>query len=135
MHYQTQYRADPNIRNGRKLKNYVVGNAVKVVDSVGMEPTEQQLEQFSRAAGNSAETRQHTISMMTDYDPEQLAEWGQAVAKESLDGEFMIGIHDDGDAAEHIHIAEYTDEIRGTDFDIFQFRESAENHIDDPPAW
>lgn len=135
MHYHTTYRPNPQPRNARKIKNYVAGNAELVVDSVGQQPGEEQLEQFVRAAAGSGETRQHTISLMNEYPPEQLAEWGQQVADECLDGEYMIGVHNDGDVSAHIHIAEFTDETRGTDFDIFQVRNALENHIPDPPAW
>lgn len=135
MHYHTTYRPDPQPRNARKLKNYVAGNAEIVVDSVGQQPGDEQLEQFVRGAASSRETRQHTISMMNDYDHEKLVEWGQQVADECLDGEYMIGIHDDGESAAHIHIAEFTAELRGSDFDIFAVRDSLEKHIDDPPAW
>lgn len=135
MHYHTTFRKNPQPRNARKLKNYVAGNSEAVVDSVGMQPSDEQLEQFVRAAASSAETRQHTISMMNEYDPETLIEWGQEVADDCLDGEYMIGIHTDDDTAPHIHIAEFNDSARGSDFDIFRVRESLEEHIDDPPAW
>lgn len=136
MHYHTTFRRDPQPRNARKLRNYVAGNSEKVVDSVGMEPSEQQLEQFVRGAASSSETRQHTISLMDEYETDQLTDWAEEIADECLDGEYMIGIHPgDGDTARHIHIAEYSDELRGADFDIFQVRDSLENHIPDPPAW
>lgn len=136
MHYHTTFRPDPQPRNARKLKNYVAGNAETVVDSIGQQPSDEQLEQFVWGAAGSSETRQHTISLMNDYDTEQLVEWGQQIADETLDGEFMIGIHPgEGDTARHIHIAEFNDELRGSDFDIFRVRESLENHIPDPPAW
>jgi len=135
MHYQTTFRTNPSSRNGRKLKNYVAGNSIAVVDSVGMQPSEQQLEQFVRAASSSAETRQHTISLMNEYETEQLIDWAESIADETLDGEYIIGIHDNDESAPHIHIAEIHDEARGTDFDIFEVRDSLEKHIPDPPAW
>lgn len=135
MHYHTTFRPNPTPRNARKLKNYVAGNAELVVDSVGQQPTDEQLEQFVRSAAGSGETRQHTISLMSAYPPEKLAEWGRKVADESLDGEYVIGVHNEGAVAAHIHIAEFFDEARGTDFAISDVRESLEKYIDDPPAW
>jgi hypothetical protein len=135
MHYETTYRTDPTAEQAWKLRNYVAGNATLVVDETGTEAHEDQLAAFAKGAECSKETRQHTVSMAEEHSVDELAEAGRKVADESLDGNFMIGIHNPDDGNAHIHVAEFAQERRGHDFDIPQFRESLEKHIDDPPAW
>jgi hypothetical protein len=136
MRYHTTFRPDPVKKNAVKLTNYVARGAGMVVDSIGQEPTERQLEQFEAAAANSGETRQHSIVLTDNYDPEQLAEWGKEAARDGLDkaDDWLVGIHTDNDGNNHIHIGAYGPE-QGTDFDIPSFRKSLEKHIDDPPSW
>jgi hypothetical protein len=137
MRYHTTFRTDPIRKNANKLTNYVARGAEIVVDSIGQEPTERQLERFEASAAQAGETRQHSIVLTENYDPKKLAEWGKEAARDGLDnsGDWMIGIHTDNDGNNHIHIGEYYPEARGTDFDIPSFRESLEKHIDDPPSW
>jgi len=136
MHYQTTYRTNPDGETAWKLRNYVAGNAQLVVDSTGMEAHEDQLAAFAKGAECSSETRQHTISMANEYPVDELAEAGRSVAEDSLDGPYMVGIHNPDDGNAHIHIAEFSQRERGTDFDIHAVRESLETHIpDDPTAW
>lgn len=136
MRYHTTYRAGPIRKNANKLTNYVARGSELVVDSVGQEPSERQLEQFEAAAAQAGETRQHTIVLTEDHPPEKLAEWGQKAAKDGLDkaDDWLVGIHDGESGNAHIHIAAYGPEQR-KDFDIPSFRESLEKHIDDPPSW
>lgn len=136
MHYQTTYETRPGNEEAYALKNYVAGNAELVVDETGREVHPDQLAAFAKGAEHSAETRQHTISMAEDHDLDDLAEAGTAVGKAALDGNFMVGVHDPEDGNAHIHIAEFAQQERGTDFDIQQVRESLEEQIpNDPTAW
>lgn len=136
MHYQTTYRTNPDGEAAWKLRNYVAGNATKVVDETGHEAHEDQLAAFAKGAECSKETRQHTISMANEHPVDDLAEAGRRVADEALDGSYMIGVHNPDDGNAHIHIAEFAQQERGTDFDIGAVRESLEEQIpNDPTAW
>ena len=137
MRYHCRFRSAPIRKNATKLANYVARGAAVVVDSVGQEPSERQIQQFEAAAAHAGETRMHSVVLTENYDPETLVEWGHAAAKDALDneGDWMVGVHTDNDGNNHIHVGQYHPEDRGTDFDIGKVRESLEQHVDDPPAW
>lgn len=115
----------------------MAGNADIVVSEGGLRADDIDLRAFAEGARHAKETRQHTISMAEQHDPTDLADAAFDVARESdaIDGNWMVGIHTDSDGNAHIHIAEFSQRSRGTDFDIYEVREQLENRIDDPPAW
>jgi len=123
MHYQTQYRIDPSPQQAHKLRQYVGGgDAEVVVTQSGQDASTDDLMAFAKGAQHSKELRQHTVSMAEIHDPKELAEKGRQVAKESLDGNFVVSVHNAEDVNPHLHIAEFVHEKRGSDFD-------------DPTAW
>jgi len=137
MHYRTDYELRPTAEQAYKLKNYVAGNAELVVTQAGLEADDRDLGAFAKGASHAKETRQHTISMAREHDIEDLAERARAVAKDALDGNWMVGVHvPDDDANQHLHIAEFSHQERGTDFDIYEVRDQLEEQFpSEPTAW
>jgi hypothetical protein len=136
MRYHTQFQTSPAGDDAGKLERYVAGNAETVVTPSGLAATDRDLDLFAKGAAASNETRMHTVTLTQDFDADRLADRAIEVCKDcdELDTS-MIGIHPGESGNTHIHIAEYSDQERGTDFSISKMRESLEKHIDDPPAW
>lgn len=139
MHYRTNYDTDPDAESAAKLKNYVTGDAVRVVTEAGLEADSVDKQSFETGARNAAETRQHTISMADVHDIDDLAEGARTAMREcdAVDGNWMVGIHDSADDENpHIHVAEFSQERRGTDFDIYAVRDTLEDAFpEEPTAW
>lgn len=137
MHYRTDYELNPTGEQAYKLKNYVAGNAALVVTQAGLDADDRDLEAFAEGARHAKETRQHTISMAREHDIEDLASRARSVARDTLGGNWMIGVHvPDDDSNPHLHIAEFAQEERGTDFDIYGVRDRLENEFpSEPTAW
>lgn len=136
MRYHTQFETSPAGADAGKLERYVAGNAETVVTPSGLAATDRDLDLFKEGAAASAETRMHTVTLTEDFDPDELADRAVEVVQDCDELETsMIGIHPGESGNNHIHIAEYSHQERGTDFSISEMRESLEKHVDDPPAW
>lgn len=136
--YRSDPVSNPNGRDAHKLKNYVAGNADRVITSAGIAATDRDLQLFAEYAATVDQQRMHTISFHDEHDLDDLADRAHQIGQQ-LDGAWMAGVHaPDSDRNPHIHIAEigsYRDVNRGPN-GIEQLREViAEIFSEESPAW
>lgn len=138
VYYSSDPVSNPNGRDAHKLKNYVAGNADRVITSAGIDATDRDLDLFAEHAATVDQQRMHTLSFHDEHDLDDLAERAQEIGDE-LDGAWMAGVHaPEGDRNPHIHIAEvgsYRDVNRGPQ-GIDELRDEIdETFPEEKPAW
>lgn len=106
MNYDPSHVANPGMGAAARLVGYVSqGGDAKVVDSRGVSVSEDELLGFRASAAQSDSTAMHSFSFADDHDPDELLDAAHETLPDHLDGEYLIGVHEDTDKA-HLHIAE-----------------------------
>lgn len=136
MNFHTQYHRNPTAEQSDDLVEYLakdVGRGGFVVDRAGR-VGEQRIKAFAKAATRQEMIRQHTAAFADEHDLEDLAGAARDVAREHLEGNWLVGIHTSNPGNPHVHIAQTgsEDELWMDTADIRELRSDLANRVGEP---
>ncbi|MFB6253060.1 MAG: hypothetical protein ABEI06_00455 [Halobacteriaceae archaeon] len=133
MKFHTQYRRNPSREQARNLTEYIANDRHRggiVVDRAG-EITDEDINGFALYASRCHLIRLHTATFRETYEPKMLANTGRAVARNYLDGLWLVGVHVSNPENPHIHIAQAgtTQEVWMDPADIREVRSAIADRV------
>lgn len=106
MKYDARHIRNPGTADSYRLQNYVTQNGTAVtVDARGRPVEEREVYGFRSVVRDAESSGMHTFSFTENIPAEDLIEGVRGPARDHLDGNYLIGIHEDTDH-NHIHIGE-----------------------------
>jgi len=131
MRYELQYQRNPADDLGDRLTDYLADDGM-VVGPSGLVAGDREQEGFADFVSKQDMARLHTITFEDDYPPDEISEGIREVARQHLDGEFLIGIHDSNPKNNHAHIGHAGDEseLWLESDDIREIRKDIVSHFD-----
>jgi len=108
VNYQTKYQSSPSPDESTALVKYITrgSKALATLTSAGLDADERDIEGFRLFATSQSMARLHTISFSQEFATDDLAERAHSVARNHLDGEWLLTVHDGISGHKHLHIAQ-----------------------------
>lgn len=117
MNFHTQYKRSPNFDDALALAEYTVkdqtrGGAAKMPS--GHSVDDDDLQGWASWASRQDMIRSYSAAFSEEYEVSELATAASSLAKEQLQGEWILGVHTSNSGNAHIHIAQ-----AGTESQLF----------------
>lgn len=133
MNYHANFESHPRAEAAGKLVNYVsAGGDARVVDPRGMDVSEQALDDFRARTIGAESSGMHSFSFSDEHDPDELIEAARETLPDHLDGDYLIGVHEDTGKA-HLHVAEAgsRDELYQPRDEMMDFRSDVADSVEE----
>lgn len=106
MKYRPNHMRNPGAGAAARLCNYVTQNGeAETVDKRGRPIGDDEMAGFYGVTNGAESSGMHTFSFTENIDRDELIEGVREPAKKHLDGNYVIGVHEDTDH-NHVHIGE-----------------------------
>jgi hypothetical protein len=131
MKYRPNHIRNPGPGDAARLCNYVTQNdAAVTVDKRGRPIGDDEMAGFYGVTTSAESSGMHTFSFTENIDREKLIDGVREPARDHLDGEYVIGIHEDTDH-NHIHIGESgsMDELNMSASDVRGFAQDVASNL------
>ena len=109
MNFHTQYQRAPNFEDAMALAEYTVkdrnrGGIAQLPSGHSVDNAD--LQGWASWASRQDMIRSYSAAFSEEYEVSRLANTASNVAKEQLEGEWIIGIHTSNSGNAHVHIAQ-----------------------------